>query len=72
MNTNTVEYKDPINGRTIKVQSVYRPARTLLEGAPYSREPTILVGEHYLRKEVKVLDVVDAVEVRTPGRDDAP
>jgi hypothetical protein len=37
-----VEYKDPISGMIIRVQSVYIPARTLLQGAPYVRSNNVL------------------------------
>lgn len=37
-----VDYKDPISGMIIRVQSVYVPARTLLQGAPYVRSNNVL------------------------------
>lgn len=37
-----VQHVDPINGRTMTVKSVCKPTRSLLEGAPYHRGPTIL------------------------------
>lgn len=42
---NTTEHTDPINGKVIVVQSVYRPVRTLLQGRPYSRHPVVLTTQ---------------------------
>lgn len=33
---------DPINGQRIAVRSIYRPGKTLLQGAEYSRNNTVL------------------------------
>lgn len=41
----TVDYIDPINGKMIVVQSVYRPVHTLLQGRPYSRHPVVLTTQ---------------------------
>lgn len=37
-----VEYKDPLNGKTIQVRSVCMPARTLLQGKPFSMHNLLL------------------------------
>jgi hypothetical protein len=49
--TESIKHKDPIDGRILAVQSVYRPARTLLEGAPYHRGPSILQPKQPENKE---------------------
>ena len=49
--TEAIKHKDPIDGRILAVQSIYRPARTLLEGAVYHREPTILQPKQLDNKE---------------------
>lgn len=41
-NQKPIDYKDPISGMIIRVQSVYVPARTLLQGAPYVRSNNVL------------------------------
>jgi hypothetical protein len=37
-----MEIKDPVNGMTMTVKSVYYPALTLLQGAKYSRDNYVL------------------------------
>lgn len=49
--TEPIKHVDPIDGRTLAVQSVYRPARTLLEGASYHRGPSILQPKQHESKE---------------------
>jgi len=49
--TEAIKYTDPIDGRILAVQSVYRPARTLLEGASYHRGPTVLQPKQPVSKE---------------------
>jgi len=46
-----IQHTDPIDGRIFAVQSVYRPARTLLEGAEYHRAPFILQSKQLDNKE---------------------
>ena len=46
-----IKHKDPIDGRILAVHSVYRPARTLLEGAVYHRGPSILQPKQPENKE---------------------
>ena len=49
--TEPIQYTDPVDGRILAVQSIYRPTRTLLEGAPYHRGPTILQPKQPENKE---------------------
>lgn len=49
--TEAIKHTDPIDGRILAVQSVYRPTRTLLEGAPYHRGPTVLQPKQPENKE---------------------
>ena len=48
-----MEHKDPLTGKTIMVQSVYRPTRTLLEGAIYARANHVLNGRQQLALPLK-------------------
>ena len=38
----TVLYIDPLNGEKRRVQSVYRPVQTLLQGKEHKSAPTVL------------------------------
>lgn len=49
--TEAIKHTDPVDGRTLAVRSVYRPARTLLEGASYHRGPSILQPKQPENKE---------------------
>lgn len=49
--TEAIKYTDPVDGRILAVQSVYRPTRTLLEGASYHRGPSILQPKQPVNKE---------------------
>jgi hypothetical protein len=49
--TEPIQHTDPIDGRIIMIQSIYRPARTLLEGAEYHRGPSILQPKQAENKE---------------------
>ena len=46
-----IQHTDPIDGRILAIQSIYRPARTLLEGAVYHRGPSILQPKQPENKE---------------------
>lgn len=49
--TEPIKHTDPIDGRILAVRSVYRPTRTLLEGASYHRGATILQPKQSVNKE---------------------
>lgn len=46
----SIPYTDPINGRTINVQSICRPKVSLLQGFVYRSGPTILQPKQYDNK----------------------
>jgi hypothetical protein len=46
-----IQHTDPIDGRILAIQSIYRPMRTLLEGAVYHRGPSILQPKQPENKE---------------------
>jgi hypothetical protein len=49
--TEAIKHTDPVDGRILAVRSIYRPARTLLEGASYHRGATILQPKQPVNKE---------------------